>query len=252
MALFAASLLLSGLVFAGKIATLQPGKAQIEAVEKTSVQDDAKPVKSRLMNQSRGKFTPRVVGLNDCERVITNATIDDYEVNWGYTTPGDSGAIYFEAPADMKVLAVRIRSTNWVGNLLLDFFDTWYEGDLTDGDVPVWFGDIGQTTPFTGHIAGPVPRTISAADEGVWTQIDVPAQPEFEGGDGFLVSFWFQITAGWGFSAENAKGLTADLFKWYTGGRMGEAEPYRGSVSTIIRSSCWWSTRVTRRLLSRV
>ena len=231
MALFAASLLLSGMVFAGKIATLQPGKVDIEAMKKARQLDpnsDAKPVKGRLMSESRGKFTT-LVGQNECERIMTNATIADYQVNWGYTTPGDSGAVYFEAPADMKVLAVRIRSTNWVGNLLLDFFETPYTGTLSDLDLGtgVWLPDaIGSNTPFSGHIAGPVPRTISAGDAGVWTQIDVPAQPEFDKDDGFLVSFWFQITAGWGFSAENANGRTADLFKWYTGGREGEDLPY--------------------------
>jgi hypothetical protein len=232
LALFATSLLLSGLVFAGKIATLQPGKVDIEALKQARQYDtDARAVKGRPMSASEKQVRSAPVTLQDeCLGTITNALLlPDYNVNWGYTNPGDSGATYFQAPADMKVLAVRIRSTNWVGNLLLDIWETPYTGDVPDTDLGFdyeaqWLPSLGFTdfvTPLGAHLAGPVPRTISAGDAGVFVEIGLSPAPEFVQGEDFLVSFWFQATAGWGFSAESETGRPADQFKFYGNGAAG-------------------------------
>ena len=226
LALFAASILLSGVLSAGKITTLQPRSVREDAHKRMAqgtADKDVKWVQGRQTRKEKGR-REMIAANGVCDQIITNRTMDSYDVNFGYSNPGDSGFVWFQAPADLKVLAVRIRSANWVGNMLVDIWETPYTGNVQDNDSGLldaggWLSGgthpLGFSSPLGAHVTGPVPRALSATDIDVWTQIDIPAQPVFSQGDNFGVGMFFMITGGWGFSGESEKCLPADLFKWY-------------------------------------
>ena len=212
---------------ADDVSILKPGKPVATKFRIHSMADkDGIPVEGLFNNEKERRFT-MIQPEDECERIITNRTHDDYEFNWGYLTPGDSGAVYFQAPTDLMVVAVRLRPYNWQGNLLIDFWETPYSGNVIDEDLLAypyeeqWLSGgtspiVDFSSPLGLHVAGPVSKTISEADSVVWTQINIPQKPTFAKGDHFCVGMWFQITGGWGFTAESERGLTADLFKWYS------------------------------------
>lgn len=216
--------------------TLQPGRENRNSRHKIVAADkDVIPVEGLFDDEKERRFTLKQPE-DECDRTITNRTIDDHEVNWAYSNPGDSAAIYFKAPVDLVVNAVRIRSTNWTGDILIDFWETPYDGDVIDTDVlgdDRYIGDgtsslVSFSTPLGRHIAGPVPVTINEADSMVWKQIDIPQQPEFSKDEDFMLGFHFQISSGWGFSGENSDGRTADLFKWYPPPHTGPDDVHSG------------------------
>jgi hypothetical protein len=227
---------LSFVAFAQTMTTLQPKSIELEILKKTreerrQADKDTEPIKRQFKNEKNRHFTTIEIG-DECDQILTNRTMDDYHVLPVYEKVPDSVAVHFNAPEDMIVNAVRIRSYHWKGNLLLDFFETPFEREYIDTDASdaggIWVGDFRRNpgSPLGAHIAGPFAKTFDEANIGVWTQIDIPTRAEFCKGDDFLVSFWLQHVAGWGFSSEHTDGRYADTFEYYCNGRQGEDEPY--------------------------
>ena len=133
----------------------------------------------------------------------------------------DSLAVWFQAPDDLKVLAIRLQSLNWEGNVLFDIFETPYSGYTGDavGSAGWMSGGThptGLTTPLGAHVAGPIPKTIAPTEfYPEWSEVVVPTQPTFSAGDNFCVGVWTQPTAGHGFSVQYPCDSTRSFFKYY-------------------------------------
>lgn len=208
------------ITFAGKILSLQP--ADIEKLQTAKHRLEAE---KRDIKVFRGAPVSAAAKWNtgsdqdECDRTLTWRTLDNASVNFGFDN-GDSGAVWFQAPGDLKVLGVRFMPLDFEGNVLIDIFESpfsGYEGEAVDGNG--WFTGgthpTGITSPLGAHVAGPSPITIGTENLEVWNEVMLPTQPEFSAGENFCVSLWFQRTAGWGFATENPYGAPYSLFKYY-------------------------------------
>jgi hypothetical protein len=230
MVLCIGTFLIPGRAFAQTMTTLQPRSIELERLkeEKEASQQTFQDVRflkshSPFIEKDDSKMA---INQDECDMILTNRALD-WHVHWGYQN--DSGFVWFQAPYDLKVLAVRIRSSNWTGDILFDIWETPYTGDVMDYDIfknvgesqeDLYIGDgnspfVSFKTPLGSHVAGPVAKTISDEEIYTWVTIDFPEHPTFSKGDNFGVGMWFQQTDGWGFTADSPRGIPADLFKYY-------------------------------------
>ncbi|UCE20100.1 MAG: T9SS type A sorting domain-containing protein [Gemmatimonadota bacterium] len=218
LTLFSVTLLLSNMVGAGKIVSLT--SVDMDELQKAKMANrDVRWVKGQPSAPAPKVIGGGEVSTDGCNRILTKRTLDNPAVNFGFSD-NDSGAIWFQAPGDMKVLAARFMPMNMVGNVIVDIFETpysGYSGDAVDGDGWLSGGThpTGLTTPLGAHLAGPFPQAITAADSGQWFTIDLSTPLEFSAGDNFCVSLRYQRTAGWGFASEAPYGGTHCFFKYY-------------------------------------
>jgi len=220
LSVFVVSVFLSGVVVAGKIVSVQPADVQQVRQLDGKMRAADRDVKVYKGSSVQAKGVRGVVTAeDDCNPTLTWRTLEDPNVNFGAEND-DSMSVWFQAPGDLRVLGVRFMALNFEGNVLVDIFESPYEGytgDAVDGDGWLSGGDhpTGITSPLGAHVSGPVPKTIGTADLGEWMEVMLPVQPEFSAGDNFCVSLWHQRTAGWGFATEYPYGAPYSFFKYY-------------------------------------
>ncbi len=130
---------------------------------------------------------------------------------------GDSMAMWFNPVAPCTILAVRFMPSNFVGSVVLDIWESRYDGTLID--VPVGSSIYRPDSPLGGHLAGPATIFITSPDSGSWMSIDLEDRPYAE--ESFFVGLEFSRTGGWGFSAEGLHALPYHSLKYYAPPRIG-------------------------------
>ncbi|UCE18654.1 MAG: T9SS type A sorting domain-containing protein [Gemmatimonadota bacterium] len=219
---FAVSVLLQGFAFGGEIVTLQPTDVkalQLDRQKHEMATQDIKRIKGKVSLETKKGSRETVASDGDCQTTLTWRTLDDPTINFGAGT-FDSMAVWFQAPADLKVLAVRFAPLDYEGNMLINLSETLYsgyEGYAVDGEGWLSGGThpTGIVSPVGMHVAGPYPESITSEDTYQWHEIPVPAQPTFSQGDNFCVSTWHYRYGGHGFACELPYGAPHSFFKYY-------------------------------------